>query len=383
MLRSALLRFGRALTRPRATAPLRLVALAPAALALLVLATTGCQSGGSSAEPTGEGASASATRVETYRVRPRSFVDVIEVTGTVEALSDATVSAQAAGTVIEMVERGERVPEGGVVARLDTVEARAALSQAKARHDLAADTYRRQRPLYRDSIISALEFQQVRSDYTQAKAALEQARKRLENTRVRAPFAGRVETRFVEEGEQVSPGQQVARLLNTRRIRIEAGIPERFAGDIERGSTVQVAFDAGSVDEREGRITFVGSAVDPQSRTFPIEVELPNPERTLKPEMVARLDVVRARLDSALVVPRSAVIRDEVGTDVYVVREESTQVAANRAVELGLSHAEQTVVTSGLEPGDRLIVSGQNRVAEGDPVEVVTAHDALPGDDAR
>ncbi len=337
------------------------------------------------------------TRVETLALEPQTFEDRIEITGAVEALDDATLSAQATGTVTTLKELGTFVPEDGIVAQIDPQEARAAVEQAEAavrsaesQYALAEDRFERQEPLYRDSIISAQEFESVRSQRAQAEAALaqaeaqlSQARERERQTTVTSPFAGTVEERFVERGEQIRPGDEVARVVNTRRVKITAGAPERYAGDIERGTPVILSVrGARGISDREARVTFVGSAIDPQSRTFPIEVTVDNPEGRLKPEMVVDLEVPRQEIENALVIPRTAIVRDEDGTKVFVAesagRADSTAVARERSVTLGSAYGERVVVEEGLEAGARVIVLGQTNVAPGDTVAIAEQYSAIP-----
>jgi RND family efflux transporter MFP subunit len=311
------------------------------------------------------------TRVETLVLEPTSFTDVIELTGSVEALDDATLSSQTDGTVTTLKDRGTRVQEGEIVATIDAEEAEAAVEQAKARYALAQDRFERQRPLYRDSVISALEFEQVRSERNQARAALTQAQKRLANTRIRAPFTGTVEERFIEVGEQASPGTRVARLVNTRQVKVTAGVPERFANDIREGTPVQLDFRRYGAGVRTAEATFVGNAIDPESRTFPIEVTVQNEDDRLKPSMGVNLRVTRAVLDSALVIPRSAVLRDETGTHVYVAdRSDSIVVARDRELVLGPATGGRVVADSGLAANDEVIIVGQNNVSPGAPLEI-------------
>lgn len=329
-------------------------------------------------------------RVETLVLEPQRFEDIVEVTGNVDALNDASLSAEASGTLVHVAQRGTRVPEDSVVARVNPRSARAAVEQAQAQvesaqaqYALAQDTYGRQAPLYRDSIISASEFEGVRSQRTQAlaalnqaKASLSQAQERLANTRIEAPFSGTVEERLQEPGEQASPGEQVVRLVNTQQVRVEAGVPERYANDLVQGDSVRVRVQSAPLDDRWGRLTFVGNTIDPASRTFPIEVAIDNPERRLKPEMVATVFVVRERLDDVLVAPRSAISRDEDGLDAYTVaRTDSGAVVQSQRVTLGPASGNQVVVRSGLAPGDELVTVGQSDVARGDRVEVVTQHE--------
>lgn len=351
--------------------------LAPGTLLLAVLWAGGC---GSGENPNDAQATTppQRTRVETLLLEPTSFTDVLEVNGTVEAIHDATLSAQVSGTALSVAERGTRVEKGEPVAQLDSAEASAALDQARAQYQLARDHYQRQKPLYQDSIISALEFQQVRSEYRQAQAALSQARERLRNTTVTAPFSGRVEERFVEPGEQVSPAQEVVRVVDVQPARIVAGVPERYVGDVERGSTVNVRFRSSSVGPRTGRITFVGAAIDPESRTFAIEATLPNEDRTLKPEMVAQVRVTRTEIEDALVLPRTAIQRDERGPHVNVIeRTNAAPVVRDRALQLGAESGPRARVDSGLVAGAEVIVAGQNNVAPGERVEVAQRYDRV------
>ena len=354
-------------------------------LGLLVLAgaptlLAGC-SDGQASEDASEGRAQPTTRVETLVLAPTSFTDVIEVTGTIEALDDATLSAQTDGPVTMLLDLGARVEAGEPIATIDAEEAEAAVEQAEAQFALAQDRFERQQPLYRDSIISALEFEQVRSERNQARAGLQQAETRLANAILDAPFAGTVEERFLEVGEQAAPGTQIARLVNTRRVKVTAGVPERYANDIEVGTPVQLDLRRYGAGVRTAEVTFVGSTIDPESRTFTVEATLDNEERTLKPEMSVPLRVTRTVLEDAIVLPRTAILRDEAGTQVYVVdRSDTTAVAQNREVALGPETGGHVVADSGLAAGDEVIVVGQNDVSSGAPLEVADQTEQHPDD---
>lgn len=356
----------------------------PALLALLVVAA-GCGGANGSDSPS-DAPQQRRVRVESLVLSPTRFEDVVEITGSVESVNDAVLSAQASGTVQFLAERGQRVGQGAVVARIDpgmmatsVAQAEAVLEAAQAAYAVRQDAFERNEGLYQDSIVSAIEFEnvraqrnQARANLRQAEAALAQAREQLSHTRVVSPFAGVVEERLIEVGEQVSPGQQMVRVVNTSRVKVIGGVPERYAGDVTRGTSVLINLNAYGGQAMRGTVSFAGAAIDPNSRTFPIEVELPNPEGRLKPEMVARLFVTRQEMTDALVVPRPAILRDESGNSVFVVRQtDSTAVAERRLVTLGATYAGKTVIESGLQAGDEVVVLGQNDLTEGDRLEVV------------
>jgi membrane fusion protein (multidrug efflux system) len=324
-------------------------------------------------------------RVSALDMTPRTFQEIIPITGSVMAPSDASLSAQTAGTLTELAAVGTRVESGQVVAQLDDrliraglEQARAALASAESQARLAEETWRRQEPLFQDSIISALEFEnvltqrnQARSTLAQAQAAVAQAEQQLENTLVRAPFAGTVEERFAERGEQVLPGSPIVRVVNTRNLKVTAGVPETYAVDIRRGSGVTLSFRAYTAVDRQATVSFVGSVINPQNRTFQIEIDLDNPDGLLKPAMIADVKLTRRTLSNQMVIPQTAVLRDETGTSVYVVETIAGQtVAQRRSITVGASYEGQTVVTSGLASGDRVITAGQTSVSDGDQVTV-------------
>ncbi|HET6568991.1 MAG TPA: efflux RND transporter periplasmic adaptor subunit, partial [Rhodothermales bacterium] len=335
-------------------------------LIALMLVAAGCSASDNAENKeaaTSDAPSSHAVRVETLVLQPRHFEDIVELTGVVEADDDAILSAQTAGTVVGLVERGQNVRAGQVVAQLDPSIARASVKQAEAsvsaaqaQYDLALDNLKRQQPLYKDSVISAVEFENVRAQYNQAQAQLSQAgavlaqtHQQLQNTSVTTPFSGVVEDRLIEKGEQVMPGKEILRVVNTSTVKVTAGVPDRYAGDIVEGTPVQIDFTASGAGIRNGKVTFVGAAIDPQTRTFPIEVALDNRNGQLKPQMIARVHVARARLDSALVVPSTALIHDPTGNSVFVAARDGDTVHARRQeVSVGSDYNGHAVIEAGL-----------------------------------
>ena len=371
----------------------RAVRILPAVV-LLAATVVRCQ-----AQPAESGTSTSdaaveidrSPQVETLTVEPRAFVERIEITGTTEAIQDATLSAQSSGTVQNLVPIGASVKKGQILARLDpglvdaqVRQAKASLSAARAAKALAQESYQRQKPLYDQKIISALEFRKIQSDLAsadaqvaQAQGALAQALKARANTVVTAPFDGVVEMRMVKEGEQVVIGAQVLRVTNSRVMKVKAGVPERYAADIKSGREATVSFNAYGIGTRTGKLTFVGSVIDPRSRTFDVELQLTNKDKTLKPEMVARVLVTKTVIGDALVIPVTSVIRDERGTSVYVViRSDGVPVATERRIELGVGSKGEVVVRSGLQSGDEVVVLGQTELTRGDVVQVTRRREA-------
>jgi membrane fusion protein, multidrug efflux system len=323
--------------------------------------------------------------VETLVVQPVRFEAELTTTGTVELPDDATLAAEVGGTVAMIVGEGATVGAGQVVAQLDAraeragvASAQAAVLEARAVAEQTEDAYRRQAPLAADTIISPLELQRLRAERTQARARvlqaeaqLREAQDRLEQTRLRAPFGGTVEGSFVRRGEQVSPGTELLRIVRPGRAEIEAGVPGRYAGQVQVGSSATVDLTAYGIGMRVAPVTFVGTAIDPRSRTFPVRIEVPNPTGAIKADMVARVSLVWLVLPAAIVVPLEVVERDEQGESVLVAAAGAgAYFAQRRRVATGPRSEEGVVIESGLEAGDEIIITGGAAVASGEPVEI-------------
>lgn len=309
--------------------------------------------------------------VETIKVDPRSFEEIIRVTGTVEAIEDAIISAETSGRIRSIVERGATVKKGDALVTLDDRVVRSSLEMARTNYQLAEDALRRQEPLLQDSIISTMQYNQLRAQRDQAKSQLEQAEKQMSDSRIEAPFRGSIEERMVTAGELVNPGMPVLRLVNIDRVRINAGVPERYINDITNGTYVKVILKSYSGENLKGNIRYAGSMIVPETRTFPIEVVMSNGEGLLKPEMVVNLEITRKVWEQVLVVPRTALVRDEDGLFLYVVRYDDDQsVAEARRVQFGSASGSLIIIEEGLEPDDEVVVNGQTNVSDGDVLQI-------------
>lgn len=343
------------------------------ALAAAVAACGDAEAGGAP-EGGGETPFVRVINVEVEPVSLSRFVEEIRLPGTVLANRDVTVSAEESGTVRAILaEKGDRVRSGQALVRLDDAILTAQVDQARAAAELARETWERRRRLWEeDQVGSELAYLESRYASEQASANLRTLEERLARTVIRAPIPGVLEDRMVEVGALVSPGTPVLRLVDVDPVKIRAGVPERYAPDVQPGASLQVSFDVLPQSGGTGQVAFVGSAVDRGSRTFPVEVELPNPGGLIKPEMVADVSLQRRSLEDVVVVDQDALVRVEGGYVTFVVEGDGeSAVARQRPVVLGPSQGNRVVVQEGLTPGERLIVTGHRTVADGDRVRIV------------
>ncbi len=326
------------------------------------------------APPAASSAGARVVNAEVTPVAPSTFVQYIRVVGEVEALHDVTVSVQESGTVAAfLADKGERVVRGQPVTRISAELLGAQVEEAQALADVAAERYERQRRLWQQQRIGTeIALLELKAQAASSAARLKVLETRLARTVVASPITGIFDEQYVEAGELVAPGTRLLRVLATDQVKVVAGIPERYALAVKPGAAALITFDVLEGREFRGSIQFVGTSVDPRSRTIPIEVVLDNAEYLIRPRMVANVQVERVRQEQVIVVPQDLVQRTENGFQVFIAeRRNDTVTARARAVELGSSYANQVVVTAGLAAGERLITAGHRQVDDGSVIQVV------------
>ena len=342
---------------------------------LVAVAACGGAQGEDAAQDQAE--SAGYTRVvnvEVAPVEPREFARIIRVTGVAQAMRDVVVSAQEEGVVRRIVrDKGQPIRVGQAILRLDDAILRAQVQTAAAQAGLADELWARRKKLYEeDGIGSEVSYLEAKYVAEQNRGNLGALQERLARTTVTAPISGILDARIVEVGSMVSPGTPVARIVQTDSVKILAGVPERYALDLSVGASASVTFDVLVGEILGASITYVGVAVDRDSRTFPVELTLPNPGGRIKPEMVASIAVVQEKLSDAIVVPQQALVAMEEGHVVFVVEGTGEEtVAVARRVRISASQGNEAVIAEGLEEGDRVVVVGQQGLTAGDRVRIV------------
>lgn len=342
--------------------------------ALVALAACGSAQADGTEDAEASDAFVRVINVEVAEVGTETFIEEIRLTSVAMANQDVMLEAEESGAIVELyADRGDVVQRGAWIAKIDDRLLQAQVSQARAAHDLAQQTWeRRQRLWEEDAVGSEIAYLEARFAAEQTAAQLELLQERLDRTVIKAPFSGVLDERHVDVGTMVGPGKTVGRLVDLDPIKVFAGVPERYAPDVTAGATAQIRFSALGEEVYSAPIRYVGSTINQRSRTFPIEVELPNSNGQIKPEMVANMSVTRQEVAEAIVVPQDALVRVEDGYVVFVAVEEGGHsIAETRNVVLGPTRRNLVVIEEGVMPGDRLIVVGQKSVAGGDRINIV------------
>ncbi len=349
-----------------------------AARALLLLAGA-LAAAGCGAEATAPPAPGSpvAARTAVAEIEDAALLD--QATGTVEPWARVSPGTKILGRVEQVtVREGDRVTRGQLLARLErrdleasAAQARAAVAIAEAGLDNADAQHRRMGDLHARGSVTDKNLEDARTAFrvaeaglARAQADLEAARVALEYAEIRAPITGWVAARLVEAGDMVHPGDPLFRLDDLARVKISVALPESGLAGLAPGDPAEVRVDAAqtSVPATLDRILPAG---DPQSRTFEVQFVLPNAEGTLKSGMFARVAFARGSRQ-ALLVPSAALVRRGQLLGLFVVDGDGR--ARLRWIRAGQEAGERTEILSGLDAGQRYLVSPPPGLADGTPV---------------
>jgi RND family efflux transporter MFP subunit len=300
------------------------------------------------------------TRVEVAVVRPSPAELSLTYSGEVEGSRDANLSSALGGYVESVsVEAGDSVQAGQVLLTVDREVYAAAVAQAKAQRDLAKEEYGRLERM--GNAVSPSQLGQARTQLTVAEAGLQQAEVRLRRSSVVAPFDGVISRIGVSKGEVTGPGAPVARLVQMDPVNVLISVADQDVVTLQAGMEVTVTAPAVG-QQLMGKVAHISPIGNRETRSFDVEVEVPNADGRLMPGMVARVGAKRS-VGEAIVVPQDWVISHTEDRGVFV---DDGGVARWRPVELGQVLRNQVVVSSGLNAGDRVVMVGHRELLDGD-----------------
>lgn len=306
------------------------------------------------------------------QMKPERFQHFIQVNGSVEAEKDAVISPEINGQIKTIhVQEGDRVSKGQLLVSLNTSVTESTIAELKTGLDLAIKLFEKQNELWSQNIGSEIQYLEAKNAKESAETRLKTLQAQLEMARIKAPFDGIVEELYSKVGELASPGIGLLHVINLSALRIEAAVSETYIANLKEGDTVELEFPSFPEMHIVVPIHRIGNVIQPQSRTFTIELRLVNPGEVIKPNMLTRVKINDFSDDNALIVPAFILKQDKTGSYLYVAQKNSELLTATkRYVKEGPTYENKTMILSGLNPGDRVIIEGYNQVNNGIPIEI-------------
>jgi RND family efflux transporter MFP subunit len=338
-----------------------------------------------------------AVPVEVQTIKRQSIQRQIQLSGSVMSGREVQIRAQIAGDVVRRYfDVGTQVKAKQTLALIDQTPYQAMLQQAQGTQariqaiirrtelsrNIAQSSYKRTDRLYRMKGVPIAQLDQVKNQLHQSEAGLAEAQAslleaqaavriaqwRLEHTRIRAAFAGTITQRFVEKGGYIGPGTPIATVASLHPARLEIGISALDLPLLDKEQLVDISVDAYPNRSIKGKIERVGHQADPYSRAYPVDIAFDNPQRDIRPGMLARVTLNLGSQIQAIIIPPGALIQRHDQHTVFLVDRDKARL---QQVVRGSLYRDWVIIEQGLQSGDQLIVIGQHNLSDGRSIRII------------
>jgi len=292
-----------------------------------------------------------------------------EALGNARANEAVEIRPEITAAVVEILfQEGQRVEKGEILVRLENSEPLADLAAARAALIDSESQYRRSKELFKTRVVSESQLEQLEAQRDADQAAVNAAGARFDHTVIRAPFAGQLGLRRVSLGSIVSPSTVITTLDDTSLIKLDFDVPEIFLAKLAPGLPVTARSAAWPDQPFHGEVVAIDTRVDPVSRTVTVRALLPNDAGQLRPGMFLTVTVLKDDVQS-LMIPEQAIVPERSNQYVYVVGPDN--IVERRQIESGRRRPGEVEVLEGLEPGERVIVEGTQKVRPSQRVKIL------------
>lgn len=286
-----------------------------------------------------------------------------ETTTTIASDSEAPVLARASGEVVEiLVEEGDLVEKGQLLARLDGERLRLQMLQAKANLDKTAKEYDRLISLHERGLVSAASFDGLKFDLEAQQASYKLKQLNYSYTKIRAPISGVVSSRAVNTGQHININDATFHITDTSKLVAYLRIPQTELTKFSPGHPAEIRVDSVPEDSFQATIARISPTIDTRNGTFRATAYVDNSDGGLAPGMFGRFSIAYERHPDALVIPVRALMEEDSEFVVYVVEDGA---ASRRVVEVGIRSDEKVEILAGLETHEAIVITGQRSLRDG------------------
>ncbi len=316
--------------------------------------------------------------VTTFQAKLEDFNHYVELQGDVTTKQNVLIYPEVAGTLIRVhVSEGQKVNKGDLLATVDDGGMSSNLIQMKTQLALAETTYERQERLWKQQIGSEIQYLQAKANYESQKSAVDQMESQLSKYSIRAPFSGIIDDVIKDQGTVVvpgGPGSEVFRIVNLSNMFIEVYVPESYIADVTPGKKVNVFFPVLN-ETIVSSVRQTGNFINPDNRSFTVEVPVPNQGGKIKPNLTAKVQINDYRNEQAILIPQSIISENAEGEQYAFVASnvDASNIAnANKVIiTTGKTQGDYVEVLSGIPNGANIIEEGARSVKDGQKVKIL------------
>ena len=305
-------------------------------------------------------------KVKVVELQSDTFEHFIEVTGKVEALDDVEVSPETVGIIKEVLAKeGQTVKKGEILAKLNTDVLERSMDEILVQLDLANINFERQSNLWSQNIGSEMQYLQAKNTKEGLKKRVESLKTQIEMGNIKSPLSGVVEVVHQKEGNIGNPQLPFAKVINISKIKVYADISEFYLTKIKKGDFVDLFFPALN-REIQTSISQIGNSIDPNNRTFRVRINLDNPDKMIKPNLVSIIKVRDYWNKDAIAVPILYIKEDLKGSYTYIVEKRNSKNVAKKVyVKTGVTNNNIIEIVDGLTAGMQIVSEGYNQIIDG------------------
>lgn len=314
--------------------------------------------------------------ITTFHAKQEVFKHQLEIQGNVTTKSLIVITPEYNGILTHVyVKEGQEVKKGQLLAKIDDGGLSQQLAQMKIQTNLAQTTFERQKRLWDQNIGSEIQYLQAKSAFESQTEAVNQLKQQMAKTNITAPFSGTIDDIITEQGSVVTAGQsQILRIVNLENMYIETEVPEKYISDITIGKHVVVDFPILG-KTLETKIRQVGDVINPANRTFKVEVSIPNKDKSIKPNLTARLKINDYTNKNAMLIPLSIISENAQGEQyIYIITNKNSQdegEVKRIIIKTGKTQGDVIEVLEGIEDGAEIVQEGARSVKDGQTVKVI------------
>lgn len=314
--------------------------------------------------------------VTTFKSKIEKFNHYLELQGNVSTEQNVLVYPEIQGIIEDiLVNEGQIVKKGDVLAILNDGGASKQLKQLEAQEKLAKTIYEKQKRLWDQKIGSEIDFLTAETNYLALSNNVAQVNSQLDKTKIIAPFDGTIDEIFQDKGVVIGPGigAEMFRVINLKNMEIKAEVPEKYIANIHKGTEVEIYFPVLGKTVTT-KVKHAANFINPNNRSFLIEINVPNTKRDIKPNMTARLKVNDYSNDAAILIPQSIISENAEGKQyIYTAKniKENKAVVERTFIETGKTQGDVIEVLNNLKEGTEIIQEGARSVNNGQSVEII------------
>ena len=310
--------------------------------------------------------------VTTKPVEVKNFERYVDIQATVQSDDNVMASSETGGRIVSMnLKEGNYVKKGQLIATLDMEQVDKQIAELEKSLELAQEMYERQDRLWKQNIGSEMQYLQAKNSKERLEKSLETVRFQLTKANVYAPISGVVDMVMSKAGEMTGPGAPIVQIINTSKVKVVANLPETYLGTIKRGETVTIKFPALDI-EKTGKVSLLGRSINPENRTFKVEVNMNNNNGVLKPNLLANMMINDFTAKDAVTLPLVLVQQEVSGKNYVFVQSENEEglIAKKVYVTTGESYEGDIVITEGLDGTETIIIDGARSLTDNELIKV-------------